>query len=302
MSTPTAPEKSTNVRFTLPVFPLLSTLGAVAPDTAAGVAEHLLFVPRGRRRSERGDAFLATGDRSEIVVDDVRLAVWRWSASAPEYRGTSAREHPIVICLHGWAGSAAQFRTIVPALVSRGLEVLAVDAVGHGHSDGRRSSILAMRDALMAVATRLDAPVSVIAHSGGAAAATLAMTRGVRVPRAVFLGPTIDPAAVMQRNVLAAGLSARVLASMKTRIEKRFGVPWEGLRILPLAARREEPLLVVHDRHDLEVPWTEGADLADGWPGARLLLTSGLGHRRVMHDAVVADAVAQFIAGEAPGL
>jgi hypothetical protein len=40
-------------------------------------------------------------------------------------------------------------------------------------STGRKSSIVAIRDALLAVAGRVDAPISLVAHSGGAAAATL---------------------------------------------------------------------------------------------------------------------------------
>jgi pimeloyl-ACP methyl ester carboxylesterase len=66
--------------------------------------------------------------------------------------------------------------------------------------------------------------------------------------------------------------------------------------MLPHAAERSQPLLVIHDRDDAEVPWTDGADLVDAWPGARLLLTRGLGHRRILHDAVVVQATASFAA------
>lgn len=278
-----ATQKSTSVRFMSPLLPLLSALGTFAPTLASGVVEQLLFVPRGRRKSTRGEAFLATGRREERVVDGIRLIAWRWGSG------------PAVFCVHGWAGSAAQFRTIVPALTARGMQVIAFDAAGHGHSGGRRSSIVAMRDALQAFAATEPGPLAVIAHSGGAAAVTLAMRDGLTVERAIFVGPTVDPGGIMEQNALAAGLSANVITALKRRIHQRFGMPWTALRILPIAASRREPLLVVHDKDDEEVPWTEGADLVDAWPTARLLLTRGLGHRRILYDKVVANAIAQFV-------
>jgi hypothetical protein len=69
-------------------------------------------------------------------------------------------------------------------------------------------------------------------------------------------------------------------------------------------------LLVVHDHDDDEIGWTEGAAIAASWPGAQLVTTSGLGHRRVLRDEHVAARAAAFLAnasdprpqcGHAPG-
>ncbi|MFN3417424.1 MAG: hypothetical protein ACK4ZD_14040 [Caldimonas sp.] len=46
------------------------------------------------------------------------------------------------------------------------------------------------------------------------------------------------------------------------------------------------------DRDDLTVPVADGERLAAALPGSRLMLTSGLGHRRTLQDpAVVAEVV-----------
>jgi pimeloyl-ACP methyl ester carboxylesterase len=56
------------------------------------------------------------------------------------------------------------------------------------------------------------------------------------------------------------------------------------------------PLLLVHDRLDAETGWADSAAIARSWPGARLVSTTGLGHRRILRDpAVVAEATA-FVA------
>src|SRR3712207_7030695 len=52
------------------------------------------------------------------------------------------------------------------------------------------------------------------------------------------------------------------------------------------------PTLVVHDRDDAYTPVADGAAIAAAWPDARLRVTSGLGHRRILRDPeVVAEAV-----------
>jgi pimeloyl-ACP methyl ester carboxylesterase len=60
-------------------------------------------------------------------------------------------------------------------------------------------------------------------------------------------------------------------------------------------------LLVVHDRRDRETPYPDAVDLAESWPGAVLLSTSGLGHRRVLTDPDVVRAVTDFVAAADAG-
>ncbi|HWW59934.1 MAG TPA: alpha/beta hydrolase, partial [Thermoanaerobaculia bacterium] len=76
-------------------------------------------------------------------------------------------------------------------------------------------------------------------------------------------------------------------------VERRLGASWSEFEVPSLARAVETPpLLVIHDREDRETSWHEGAEIADAWPGARLVSTTGLGHRRLLRDAdVVAEAV-----------
>jgi hypothetical protein len=42
------------------------------------------------------------------------------------------------------------------------------------------------------------------------------------------------------------------------------------------------------------VPWKQGEALANAWRGARLLLTQGLGHGRILREDAVTQAAAEF--------
>jgi len=55
------------------------------------------------------------------------------------------------------------------------------------------------------------------------------------------------------------------------------------------------PLLVIHDRDDREVGWGDGAAIAQSWPRAELVTTTGLGHHRIVSDPAVIRQVVTFL-------
>ncbi|MFL1407227.1 alpha/beta fold hydrolase [Marinobacter sp. M1N3S26] len=60
-----------------------------------------------------------------------------------------------------------------------------------------------------------------------------------------------------------------------------------------------QPVLVIHDISDKEVPVSDGQTIADALPDARLEKTEGLGHRRILRAQEVTKRAAQFLSEEA---
>lgn len=272
------------------VWPLraaFAVLARVAPGLAARWALDLFFTPHGRRRSRRGRAFLASGRRFDVRVEGQRVAGWSWG------RG------PNVYLVHGWAGVSGQMAAFGPPLVANGFRVVAFDAPGHGASEGRRSSIVHFARALRAIAAQEGEAYAVIAHSLGAAATVHALSQGLRVSRAVFVGPTAGPRDWADQFRDHLGIPTQVMDAMRERSERWLGFSWEQFDIPRLARSQALPLLVFHDRHDLEVPWKDGAAIASAWPGAGLVTTTGLGHRRILRDPRVVREAVSFVGGEA---
>jgi pimeloyl-ACP methyl ester carboxylesterase len=58
------------------------------------------------------------------------------------------------------------------------------------------------------------------------------------------------------------------------------------------------PLLVFHDAGDSVVPPEDGRAIAAAWPGARLVTTTGLGHRTIVRAPEIVGEATAFIAGE----
>ncbi len=264
-----------------PLRAAFALLGRIAPGLAATLALDLFFTPRGRRGSRRTSALLAAARRFEVSAGGHRVVGWSWG------------DGPAVYLVHGWAGVGGQLAAFVPPLLASGFRVVTFDAPGHGVSAGRRSSIIHFADALQQIVAQEGKPHAVIAHSLGAAAAVRALTRGLEVGRAVFVGPTGGPRDWAQRFRDELGVPGHVMSSMRARSELWLGASWDDFDIPALARSQAIPLLVIHDRDDAEVPWSDGAAIAGAWPGARLVTTAGLGHRRILRDeGVVRQAVA----------
>ena len=198
--------------------------------------------------------------------------------------------------VHGWSGRGSQLRAAVEALRTRGFEVVAFDGPGHGDTPGKVGSIAHMARAIAAIAVA-QPPDVIVAHSMGAAAATVAIADAAVTPRAVaFYGPNVHPLGFLRKVLHKLGADERVARRFQTYTEAQLGRSFASVdprRALPAMRAR---LLVVHAEDDKEVPVREGVAFAEGWPGARLHVVPTLGHRRILHDPALAAFVADFLA------
>jgi pimeloyl-ACP methyl ester carboxylesterase len=290
MSARTLSTNSTNVRFLFQTLLKRAGLGAsalLAPGLAGLWAERLFLTPP-RPRYPSSEFFDLIDARQSFVRHRGRhIATWRWGAP----------DAPAVLLVHGWGGRATQMRRFVAHLTAGGFRVIAYDQPAHGLSDGRLTGLPDFADALAAVARHHGKVRAVISHSLGGPAAAIALARGLQIERAVLISPPSDLVGYSRRFARWLALPERVRRSMQASIEERFGVRWSELEIARVAPHLRAEALVIHDRQDTQVPWTQGAALARHWPGARLMSTDGLGHGRILEDDAVARAAVDFIAG-----
>jgi pimeloyl-ACP methyl ester carboxylesterase len=267
------PRISTNVRFS---------------EFAGAWAERLFLTPP-RPRDAAATALDLIDARSTYVEHKRRhIATWRWGS----------RDAPAVLLAHGWGGNAAQMRAFVFPLLQAGYRVIAYDQPAHGVSGGRLTGLPDFAEVLAEVAWHHGGVKAVIAHSLGAAAAALSLSYGkTTFEKIVLVSPPSDLVGYSRRFARWYWIPEPVRKAMQTAIEERYGVLWEDLELARIAPRLGAQALVIHDRDDRMMPWTHGATVARLWPGARLLSTGGLGHRRILADESVTRAAADFVAG-----
>jgi len=259
-------------------------LSALAPSLAAGLAERLFLTPPRPHWPPSEIAQLSSARARPLQVGRRHVDVWLW--------GTG----PSVLLVHGWGGRGAQLASFVEPLVVHGFSVVTFDAPGHGPGDSGMVTIPEMVEATLAVAASRGPLAGLIAHSVGGTIAARAIYEGLDVNAAVFVGAAADLDGPATRFTATLGFSRQVREAMQARIEDRVGRPFAAFDVAALAPTLRVPLLVIHDSGDAEIPWQHGRVIVHAWPGAGLLITDGLGHRRILRDPDVIAAAVAFLA------
>lgn len=293
------PEKSTIVRSPKSLRLARAALQAaylVSDGLGVSLAERMFTSPRRYPRPQREKLTLATGRPFSV---EVRLRSPRWGDRTVDVAAWRWGLGPTVLLVHGWEGRGSQLGAFVHPLVAAGMSVVAFDLPGHGDSPGGRTYLTDMADAVIDVAASIGPIHATIAHSFGAAAVLLAHGRGhLDVGRNVMIAPNALLEDSVRRFARFVGLDDGDGAGLIAQLGASTGVPLATLAIDQLAAHRDAGLLVIHDRDDGEVPLAHGEALAATWPGARLRVTEGLGHRRILRDPdVIAEVVADLRRG-----
>ncbi|WP_441245768.1 alpha/beta hydrolase [Kitasatospora sp. McL0602] len=268
----------------------LNATSHLAPRLAGRAAFELFQRPLRRsavRPQEREIHHRAAVER--IEVNGKPVAVYRW--------GPGARP---VLLMHGWRSRASRFVPYVPRLRALGLSPIAFDAPGHGDSGGRATTVLEYQAIAEQLQGRYGEFEAIVAHSLGVAAAFLALRSGVRAGRLAAIAGVSEFAYLPGAFCAGLGLDPKIERDLRHRIEHELftGVeaPWQRF---DAAHRPEEitlPILVVHDEGDEVVGLGHARRLKEAY-GDRLdlLVTRGLGHRRIVTEPTVVDNAIGFL-------
>lgn len=282
---------------------LLRAAQALAPALAVGLARRVFCTPLPPKWAARR------------VPVPAQWSVERWPferATLTVYRSRQARiGSPLVLLAHGWGGHAMQWEPLARALLAAGFDPVLLDFPAHGRSGGHTSTLPQFTRAIEYAAARLGADDradgatghganggvhALVAHSLGANAAAQAVARGVRVRRLLLLAPVASPRGYTRLFARVFGLSETTRAAMQAALEAREAIVMPQFEPCQAGPRIQVPTLVLHDLGDQVNPHEDGAAFAQAVPGARLVSTQGLGHRKLLRDPGVAEEIRRFLA------
>jgi alpha-beta hydrolase superfamily lysophospholipase len=237
----------------------------------------------------------------------------------------SPRPRAALVFLHGFGEHSGLYERLAEALTARGIDLWALDEIGHGLSDGERG-IVGSVDALEANArafteivrrARPGLPLVLAGHSLGGVTAALAIARDASPWSGVVLsGTPIEPPQWAQEQIASAGdglallpedLSSdpwylNALANDPLAFTETEGSPLDALptaweELARTFAGVRTPVLFIHGGDDPVAPiegsrrWAD--ELADGrlreFPGARHDVLNETVH------ASVAAAIADWV-------
>lgn len=261
---------------------------ALAPELARRGAQRLFTRPPRHAPPTQERAALRRGEPFSFQSGGLKL------------RGCAWGEGPRVLLAHGWGGRGGQMHAFFEPLVEEGYSVLAFDGPGHGRSEGHTASVPMFARAMQDLAAIQGPFHAVLAHSFGGATATYALSHGLPASRAVLIAAPEGPEGFYRELLTALGFSESRQEACLRAMERDYGLRLVDIHGPTRAADIRIPGLVIHDTGDREVPFHHGEAYAAAWPGAKLMRTEGLGHRRILRDPGVIAAAMAFLREGAP--
>lgn len=275
--------------------------GRLLPGLAARQALWLFQTPLQRRPASPPDReVLKSAETFRVPSPQGSLCVYRWPG--PEASASK------VLLVHGWESRAGRLAKWVEPLRRSGFEVVALDLPAHGESDGRRTRPPEATVAVGAVAREAGPFYALVGHSFGAvccavAAAGEELTGQPPLPieKLVLVAGSDRLSDVLRRYAGTVGLNGRVSRRLSDALAAASGRPVEAFSVAAGMASCPVPTLVVHDRGDEEVPYSDGQAVASAAPAGVLVTTEGLGHHRIIRDSGVIERAVEFLSAEFPG-
>lgn len=267
---------------------VLRLTGKLRPEAAAAWGEQLFLTPSRLPLRHHDEKLLKRASQGSVQVGKDLLRVWHWG------RG------PKILLIHGWSGRGSQFSAWVDVLVEAGFRVTILDAPAHGNSTGNTASLYQFVQAIEETERQYGPFEAIVGHSLGGAAVLSAVARGLAVKQLVTIGTPGDIETVMSRAFQGKmGLEADVQKLIIERLEQHY-VPVKEVDPKVQIQRIKQPVLVIHDLDDTEIPWSEASALSQSARYGELLTTKGLGHTRILRDVGVIMKVRDFLTGINP--
>jgi pimeloyl-ACP methyl ester carboxylesterase len=200
-----------------------------------------------------------------------------------------------ILLVHGWESRATQMYGLVKGFVEQGYTVYAVDMPGHGHSSGETSNAYIFSQTVKLAQQTLGHFHAIIGHSMGAGATAIAVGNGVTADKLVLISGPSSIENVLRRFSGFVGLNKNTSNKFVDFIGQYVGVPASEMDAAELLHECDIPALLIHDEHDIEVPVSESVRLSKVFNRSELLVTKGLGHRKILKSDEVFAKINHFL-------
>ena len=200
-----------------------------------------------------------------------------------------------ILLVHGWSGRGTQLFKIADELLKAGYSTISFDAPAHGKSPGKTTIMVDFIATILEIEKQFGPFKAAIGHSLGGMSVLNAIKKGLKVNHAVVIGSGDIVEDIMDDFVAKLELKPSVSTLLRLHFEKKYGEKMNSYSAFLAAKETTIPVLVIHDNNDPEVHVKAGINIHKYLKNGELLLTDGLGHRKILGNPKVIERTVQFI-------
>jgi pimeloyl-ACP methyl ester carboxylesterase len=200
-----------------------------------------------------------------------------------------------VLLVHGWSGRGTQLYDIADNILENRMMVVSFDAPAHGLSKGDTTNLPEYVAAINYI-NEIYGPFEVaIGHSFGGVTLLAALKDNNFIKKLVVIGIDCSINNVIDNFVKKLQLKQKVAARIKKHLATLFNRDIESVSPCETAKYTTIPTLVLHDTQDFDVDVSNAYKIRQNLSNGELLVTNGLGHRRILRNKKVINRIIDFI-------
>jgi pimeloyl-ACP methyl ester carboxylesterase len=253
---------------------------------AATFALKLFKTPQKFKTPEREEMMRESAKKQMITVPSIKKDIMVY-----EY-GYSKQK---VLLVHGWAGRGTQLYQIADKILENRMMTISFDAPAHGLSKGKTTNFPEYVAAINYINEIYGPFEAVIGHSFGGITSMAALAENPFTNKSVVIGIDCSINDVIDNFAKKLQLKQSVANKIKNHLSKIFKKSIESVSPCETAKKTIIPTLVLHDTQDMDVDVSNAYKIRQNLVNGELLVTNGLGHRRILRDKKVINRIIDFI-------
>ncbi len=200
-----------------------------------------------------------------------------------------------ILLVHGWSGRGTQLFKIADELVKTGYSTISFDAPAHGKSPGKTTIMSEFIETILEIEKQFGPFEAAVGHSLGGMSLLNSVKKGFQINNLTIIGSGDIVQDILDDFVAKLKLKPEIGERLRIHFEKKYQLEMDSFSGYKSAMEINIPVLVMHDKKDLDVPVTAGINIHKHLKNGKLFLTEGLGHRKILGNTIVIEKVTQFI-------
>ncbi|RRA96199.1 alpha/beta hydrolase family protein [Paenimyroides viscosum] len=200
-----------------------------------------------------------------------------------------------VLLVHGWNGRGTQLVSIAKAFKELNYTIISFDAPGHGNSPKSASNMKDFIEAIFELDKKHNGFDVMIGHSLGGMSVINSLGRGLQTDKAVIIGSGNTTKAITEDFLNTISMSKKITPVLINLFERKYNDKMNNYDVAEKALKVYVPVLIIHDKNDKDVPFTAAEAISANLQNNELLITTGLGHRKILGDEKVIEKIIQFV-------
>lgn len=200
-----------------------------------------------------------------------------------------------VLLVHGWNGRGTQLVSIAKAFKELNYTIISFDAPGHGKSAKTTANMKHFIEAVFELDKKYNGFDVMIGHSLGGMSVINSLGRGLQTDKAVIIGSGNTTKAITEDFLGTIGMKQKLTPTLINLFERKYNDKMTNYDVADQALKVNVPVLIIHDKNDKDVPFTAAEAISKNLQKNELLITTGLGHRKILGDENVIEKIVQFV-------